>query len=71
MNPQNIPLVYSAYHFFFTIVDPIIGRNEVIEKMETQRLLGDMTILLKLVKQTDEVFAMILQSYYAMQVYNS
>lgn len=41
---------------------------DILEKMECQRLLADMTVLLKMVKQVDKMFATILQAYYGVQV---
>ncbi|CAL8110942.1 unnamed protein product [Orchesella dallaii] len=41
-----------------------------IERLESQRLLKDMRILLKMVKLTDKMFATVLQAYYAVQLLN-
>lgn len=43
---------------------------DAFEKMESERLMKDMAILLKLVKAVDKLFATVMPTYYGIQLLN-
>lgn len=58
---------WNSFKFFIWFSDKR-STFDAIEKVECDRLLKDMTTLLRMVKQMDIMFSTVLTSYYAIQV---
>lgn len=68
---ENIVMIkyfnWNSFKFFIWFSDKR-STFDAIEKVECDRLLKDMTTLLRMVKQMDIMFSTVLTSYYAIQV---